>query len=750
MTMQGTAPARIGEPLNRVDGRLKVTGGARYAAEHPVADLLHGWVVSSGIAKGRITAIHEEAARAVPGVIEVITHKNRIHLPFFDRSYQEQVAPPGSPFRPLYDEKIQFSLQPVALVVAQDLETARYAASLIKVDYEAAEHNTDFRIAQAERYMPRNKRSGYQPTKNRGDVDAGFAEATHKVASTYHLNTNVHNPMEMHATTVVWEGDDRVTVYDKTQGSQNVQTYLTKVFGFKAENVRVLNPFVGGAFGSGLRPQHQCFLATLAAKMLQRSVRVEMTRPQMFSHVHRPEALQAVSLGTDDLGHLTAIRNEATSATSRYEDYMENITNWGLMAYASPNAAADYKIAPLDSSTPGDMRAPGAATGMTLFEIAMDEMAYEVGVDPLQFRLLNYCEDDAMNGTPYTSKALREAYAEGAAKFGWERRSMAPRSMQDGSELVGWGMATGMWDATFQKTSARARLSDNGDLLLETAASDIVTGTYTILAQIASDTLGVPVDQIQVKIGDSQLPKAPIEGGSWMAASAGAAIEATCLSLRKKLLTAAGKVRSSPLGSADLEDVTFDHGRIVLKSDPTKAVSFGEAMAAAEVASLEAEETVSAGISGMISQMRKSRNTHSAVFAEVKVDEELGVVRVTRIVCAVAAGRILNAKTARSQILGGVVMGIGMALHEETFTDHRIGRIMNHDLAEYHVPANADIHDIEVIFVHEPDPEVTPMGVKGVGEIGIVGTAGAIANAIFHATGKRLRDLPMTLDKIIC
>ncbi|GHD06735.1 xanthine dehydrogenase family protein molybdopterin-binding subunit [Tianweitania populi] len=742
-------PARIGEPLSRVDGRLKVTGHARYAAEHPVADLLYGWVVSSSIAKGRITAIHEDAARAVAGVVEIITHKNRPDLAKADSAYQEQVAPPGKPFRALYDDEVQYSLQPVALVVAQDLETARYAASLIKVDYEAAKHNTDFRIAQGERFMPRRKRAAYQPPKNRGDVDTAFAEAAHQIAGTYHLATHVHNPMEMHATTVVWEGDERITVYDKTQGSQNTQTYLANVFGFKKENIRVLNPFVGGAFGSGLRPQYQAYLATMAAKMLERSVRLVMTRPQMFSHVHRPEALQAVSLATDSQGHLTGMRTEATTATSRFENYMETVVNWGLMAYACPNAEADYTIAPVDSYTPGDMRAPGAATGMTLFEIAMDEMAYEANVDPLEFRLINYSEKDAMHDTPYTSKALKEAYAEGAAKFGWDSRSMAPRSMRDGSELVGWGVATGMWDAMFQKTSARARLSANGDLLLETAASDIGTGTYTILAQIASDTLGIPVEQISVKIGDSDLPMSPIEGGSWTAASAGAAVEATCQSLGKKLFEAAQKVKNSPLADAKIDDVRFDYGRLLSKTDPDKSVSYGEAMAAAGEVSIEAEETVSSGISGMISQMRKSRNTHSAVFAEVKVDEELGVVRVTRVVCAVAAGRIINPKTARSQILGGVVMGIGMGLHEETFVDHRLGRIMNHDLAEYHVPANADIHDIEVIFVDEPDPEVTPMGVKGVGEIGIVGTAAAVANAIFHATGKRLRDLPITIDKIL-
>ncbi len=738
----------IGSAINRVDGLDKVTGRAKYAAEHAVPNMLYGVIVGSAIAKGKIVAIEEVEARSVPGVVEVLTHNNRPHVAYMDRNYRDEVAPPGSPFRPLYDNGVQFSQQPIALVLAETFEAARYAASLIRVSYESEPHNTDFEASLAEKFLPSKKRSTFHPPKNRGDAEAVFAKAPLKIEAEYHLATEHHNPMEMFASTVVWDGDGRITVYDKTQGSQNVQAYISGIFGFSKDKVRVLNPYVGGGFGSGLRPQHQVFLAVLAAKSLERSVRVSMTRQQMFSHVHRPEAVQSVKLGAETTGKLTAIVNTATTSTSRYENNMEDIVIWGMMNYDCPNASGDYTIAPRDTATSGDMRAPGAATGLTLFEIAIDEMAYAAKLDPLAFRLLNYSDREAMNDLPFTSKALREAYVQGAASFGWSKRSAEPRSMRDGSELIGWGCSTGMWDAMFSKTSASAKLSANGHLEVATAASDIGTGTYTVMTQVAADTLGLPVGQISARLGDSDLPTSPVEGGSWMAASAGAAVQVACQAIGQKLLDAAGKLDAKPLGTAKLDEVDFVDGAITLKSDPSVQVVFGEAMNAAGLSTIEVEETASAGISGMISQMRKARNTHSAIFAEVKVDEDLGVVRVTRIVIAVAAGRIINPKTARSQILGGVVMGIGMALHEETMLDNRIGRFMNHNLAEYHVPAHADIEDIEVIFVDEPDPEVTPLGVKGLGEIGIVGTAAAVANAIFHATGTRVRSLPITIDKL--
>ena len=747
--MNVTTKIGIGSAINRVDGLEKVTGTAKYAAEYAPPGMVYGVVVSATIAKGSIDAIDDAAARSVPGVVEVLTHKNRPHIAWRDSNYRDEVGPPGSPFRALGDAKILFSGQPLAVVLAETFEAARYAASLIAVTYEAEPHNTDFEASMAEKFEPSKKRETFHPPKSRGDAEAALSAAPRAISAEYHLATEHHNPIEMHATTVAWEGDGRITVHDKTQGPQNVQTYIANIFGFSKDKVRVLNPYVGGAFGSGLRPQYQVYLAVMAAKKLERSVRLVLTRQQMFTHVHRPEAVQSVRLGTDTAGKLTGMSISATTSTSRFENNMEDVVTWGLMGYDCPNATGDYTIAPRDTYTSGDMRAPGAATGMALFEMAMDEMAYAADVDPLEFRLINYSDIDAMNGTPYTSKALREAYQVGAESFGWSKRSQAPRSMRDGSELVGWGMATGMWDAMFSKTSARATLSANGHLEVATATSDIGTGTYTVMTLVAADTLGLPPDQITAKLGDSDLPTSPVEGGSWAAASAGAAVQVACQAVGKQLLKAAASIDGKPLGGASMDEVEFIDGRIVLRSDPSIGVIITEAMRAANLPSIEVEETASAGLSGMISQMRKSRHTHSAVFVEVKVDEELGVVRVTRVVSAVAAGRIINPKTARSQILGGVVMGVGMAMHEESMLDNRLGRFMNHNFAEYHIPVQADIQDIEVIFVDEPDAEVTPLGVKGLGEIGIVGTAGAVANAIFHATGKRVRSLPITIDKVL-
>ena len=554
--------------------------------------------------------------------------------------------------------------------------------------------------------------------------------------------------MEMHASTVHWHGDGTVTIYDKVQGSQTSQELVANAFGLGAKNVRVVNAFVGGGFGGALRPQWQLQVATMAAIHLERSVRVVMTRSQMFSHAHRPECAYQIRLGADTDGKLAAVLGDATTSTSRFENNMEDIVTWGMMNYDSPNIHGEYTIAPRDTYTSADMRAPGAATGMTLFEIAMDEMAYKADVDPLELRMINYSDVEAMHQLPFTSKALREAYREGAARFGWERRSMEPRSMREGRELIGWGMATGMWDAMFSKTAASAKLSANGHLEVASATSDIGTGTYTVMTQVAADTLGLPPERITAKLGDSDLPAAPVEGGSWVAASTGAAVQLACQSVGKALFKAAGKMEGQPLGDAKLEDVEFVDGHIRVKGS-SSGIPFTEVMRAADLPSIEVEETASPGIGGMISMAHKARNTHSAIFVEVRVDEDLNQVRVTRVVNAVAAGRIISPKTARSQILGGVVMGIGMALHEETFADVRLGRWMNHNYAEYHVPANADIHDIDVIFVDEPDPEVTPLGVKGLGEIGIVGTAAAVANAIFHATGKRVRSLPITIDKLL-
>ncbi|MDO9412118.1 MAG: xanthine dehydrogenase family protein molybdopterin-binding subunit [Pseudolabrys sp.] len=739
------AQVEIGMPQRRVEGELKVTGQARYAAEYPVEGLLYGFVINATIAKGRIAKIDTTAALAVPGVIEVFTHENRPNLAWFDRSYKDDGDSPGSPLRPLYDDKILYDAQPIALLVAETFEIARYAVGLVDIEYEREDFNTDFVSALPDRFFPKKKRAFYTPFKDRGDAPNAYKDLPVQVSNDYHMVSEHHNPMELNATTVVWEGDGKITVYDKNQGSQNVQKYLASVFGLSKDKVRVLNPFVGGAFGSGLRPEYQVYMATLAATTLKHSVRVTLTRQQMFSHVHRPEAVQTVSLASDETGRMNAMMVEATTSTSRYENFMETVVNWGGTAYACENAKFDYNIAALDIHTPGDMRAPGAATGMNIFEMAMDELAYAANVDPLELRIKNYSEQDAMNNTPYTSKALMSAYKEGAARFGWEKRSQAPRSMKDGTELVGWGMATGMWEAMMAVATVRARIGANGQLEVASATSDIGTGTYTIMTQIAAETLGLPMDRVTAKLGDSDLPLSPIEGGSWTAATVGAAVQLACRALGEKLFKAASKVPGNPFGDAKFDQIEFIDGQARVRGKAT-GISLQDLLHASGEPWLEAEETAKPS---MITNMTKSRHTHSAVFVEVKVDEELGVVRVTRVVNAVAGGRIINPLTARSQILGGVVMGMGMALHEDTLMDHRLGRIMNHSLAEYHVPAHADVFDIDVIFVDEPDPEVSPLGVKGLGEIGIVGVAAAISNAIFHATGKRVRSFPITIDKIL-
>lgn len=736
--------SRIGDPLSRVDGRLKTTGLAHYAADFPMPGLAYGVVVSSAIARGRVTGFDLAAARAVPGVIEIVTHENRAKVNEADKAWRDAVAPKGSPFKPLSSPDIHFSQQPVALVIADTFEAARAAAALVDVAYEAEPPLTSLREAAGAGFHPPGDGS-YSPVKSRGDFPKAYNAAAHRVSATYRLAPEHHNPIEPHASSAWWQPDGTLLVHDKTQGAQNAQGYLAGIFGLKPDQVHVVAPFMGGGFGCGLRPQYQLFLAAVAAKMLDRPVKVVLSRQQMFSHQYRPHVIYDIALAANGAGQLQAIRSDCVGATSQFEADAENVTNWGPMIYRCDNAEIDYRIARIDTATPGPMRAPGAATGLNLFEMAMDELAYEVGVDPLELRRINYSLVNEQTGSPYTSKALDVAYTQGAARFGWDRRTQAPRSMRDGAELVGWGMATGCWETLFQTHAVRATLGMDGRLEVATASSDIGTGTYTIMTQIASEETGLPVDRIVALLGNSRLPKAPPEGGSWGAASIANALVVTLAAFREALLKAARKIDDSPLANAAIGQVEFVDGLIRLKADPARALDL-----TALVHGQGGPITVEASTSDKILQsQKKARNTHQAVFVEVKVDEALRQVRVTRVTVAVAAGRIINPKTARSQILGGVVMGIGMALHEETMMDHRLGRWMNHNLAEYHVPAHADIADIDVVFVDEPDPEVNPLGIKGLGEIGIVGTAAAVANAIFHATGVRVRELPVTIDKLL-
>jgi len=730
----------IGMPVSRVDGRLKVTGTAKYAAEYNVRGLAHGHVIGSPIGKGRIRRIDARDALAIDGVIDVLTHEHRPPLAAADEKYRDDVAPSGAPFRPLYDDKIRFSGQPVALILAEEPEIARFAASLVRIVYVQREHVTDF-AAQRRRGAKPNREDEYEPRGNAADA---FAQAPVRIECEYRMPIEHHNPMETFAATAVWEGDDHITVFDKTQGALNSRNYLADVLGLPRDKVRVIASFVGGAFGSGLRPQYQLPLAGLAARALKRSVRVALTRQQMFSLGYRAANAQTLALGAGRNGRLVAFRHEAVSMTSRFEDFQRNLVGWSNQLYGCANSTLRQKLVKLDLNTPCDMRAPGGAEGMFAIECAMDELAYAADVDPLELRLINYSDIDQSEGKPYSSKELRECYRQGAEKFGWSKRSCAPRSMREGQELIGWGMATGIWEAFQVTASARAVLGRNGDLEIASAFTDIGPGTYTMMTQIAAETLGVPIHNVVAKLGDSSLPPAPVEGGSWTAASLGSAVLAACHGVRRELLRHAQAIERSPLAGASLGDVAFVDGQIRVKHDPARAVALADAMRAGKVERIEQEATAAPRDAD-----KHAAFAHSAIFAEVRVDEELGVIRVTRVVDAVAAGRIINPKTAASQILGAVVGGIGMALHEETLIDHALGRPMNHSLAEYHVPVNADVHAIDVIFVAENDAAINPLGVKGLGEIGIVGTAAAIANAVYHATGKRVRDLPITLDKVM-
>jgi xanthine dehydrogenase YagR molybdenum-binding subunit len=736
----------IGKPTNRVDGPAKVTGAAKYAAEFNVPNLLYGYVVSSPIARGKITKINTAPVLALAGVHQVFSHENVPSLAFLDRSYKDDVAPGGSPFRPLHDADIKFSQQPVALVVADTFELARYAASILEIEYEQAGHSTDLTEHLDAAYEPGKGKSGYKPPKSRGNFGRGWKEAVARVEGQYSHHAQHHNPMEMFATTVEFLGGRKLNVYDKTQGAPNCQQYIAKIFGLSKDEAHVVSKYTGGGFGSGLRPQYQLFLAVVAALELQRSVRVSLTRQQMFSFGHRPHTLQHVALATNADGSLAGMNHVAVAETSQFEDFTENVVGWTGMLYECQNVKLGYRLAKLDVYTPLDMRAPGATTGSFALEVAMDEMAYAAGLDPLEFRRRNYAAHDQAEDKPFSSKNLRGCYQEGAAKFGWEKRNPTPGSMRDGHLLVGWGMAGGVWDASQQKAAAKASLDADGSLTVSSATNDIGTGTYTIMTQIAAECMGLPLEAVTFELGDTTLPPAPIQGGSWTASSVGTAVKEVCAALGEELLKQAKKMDHPAFKDAKIDDVEFVNGQMRLRLDSTQAIVLRDLVQASGEGKIEAESTAKPD---MLKQMRYSMHAHNAVFAEVKIDEELGTIHVTRVVNAVAAGRIINPKTARSQVLGSVVWGISMALMEETIIDHRFGRYVNHNYAEYHVPVNADIHAIDVVFVHEEDDVVNPLGVKGIGEVGLLGVAAAITNAVFHATGKRVRDLPITLDKLL-
>ncbi|HEA29870.1 MAG TPA: xanthine dehydrogenase family protein molybdopterin-binding subunit [Leeuwenhoekiella sp.] len=731
-----------GVATTRVDGRKKVTGTAPYTAEFNPANLVHGYIVNSTISTGTITKIDTTKALDVAGVREVFTHENAPLSVKINADYSDPMAPPGSPFRPLYNDQILYNGQPIAMVVADTFETARYAAGLIEVAYNTSGKSTTNIKDNLDRAFTDDDLP--DPPKPRGNAKKAYQESEIKIEAAYLQPREYHNPMEPFATVAQWDADEeRFLIYDKIQGVASSQGYIAGIFNMEKEKVRVLSEFVGGGFGSGLRPQYQLFFAAMAAKVLNLPVKVVMTRKQMFSFGHRPACFQEFKLSTDKNGKLTSIQHKAYGETSQFEKYTETIVDWSGLMYACENVELNYKLVPLDVYTPNDMRAPGGTTGMYGLECAMDELAVKAGIDPLELRLINYAEKDQNEGKPFSSKELKACYSRAAEKFGWKNRKAEPRSHKEGHTLIGYGMATGVWEALQQKASAKAIFTAEGHLTVSAATADIGTGTYTVMAQIAAETVGLPLEHVTFKLGDSTLPKSPIEGGSWTVSSVGSAVKMVCVSLREKIYARAQETHPELFAESMIEDARFEKGELSIRDG--RAVSFMEILNADERKSIE----TSVNSEPAENRDNYSCYTHSCVMVEVHVDEDLGMIRVPRVVNAIAGGKIINPKTAESQILGGVTWGIGMAIEEEGMMDDREGRIMNANLAEYHMPINADVQEIDVIFVEEKDEIVNPLGAKGLGEIGMVGTAAAIANAVYNATGKRIRELPITLDKLL-
>jgi xanthine dehydrogenase YagR molybdenum-binding subunit len=725
--------AAVGAPLSRVDGRLKVTGKATFAAEHDIEGVVHAVVVDSSIGRGRITGIDTRAALAQPGVLKVISHLNAPKLAY--RGNPESVDPPGNKqLRVFQDDRVLFWGQPVAVVVATTLEVAQHAADLVKVRYAAEQPSTDMASAPA----------GEPVNYSRGDADRALAFAPVRLDATYQLARAHHNAMELHATIARWDGD-KLTLWDKSQWLKGTQKDLAAVFGIPQDSVHVISPFVGGAFGNAIRAWPHITISALAARETGRPVKLMLTRRQLyFGTGYRPSYEYRVRLGSDRRGRVSAMVQHLKAETSTYEHFTEGVQHAGQMLYNAPNVRQDYRTVPLDVNTPVWMRGPGFATAVFAVESAMDELAHKLGIDPIELRLRNEPEEDPSSGLPFSTRRLRECLAVGAREFGWHRRNPRPRSTRDGDWLIGTGMAAGTYDVPRGPTQARVRLDADGTALVEAATSDMGPGTYTSQTQVAADALGLTMRNVTFRLGDSTMPPTPPHGGSQTMANVGSAVQDGCDKLREQAVRLAIEDRRSPLYGADAGNVVVRSGRLHVKENPARGETYRQLLARNDRTHLEVLGSFNPG------ESRFSMYSYSVTFAEVAVDARLGLVRVRRMLGVYDAGRIINPKLADSQALGGMVGGIGQALLEHTATDHRDGRIVNADLANYLVPVNADIPELRGIYLDGgEDLKADPIGVKGLGEVVYIGVAPAIANAVFNATGRRVRELPITLEALL-
>jgi xanthine dehydrogenase YagR molybdenum-binding subunit len=710
-----------GQPITRVDGRLKVTGAARYAADHPVPEHLHATLVCATISRGAVDGIDASEATAHPDVVRVLTDFAGVTLPFDPR-------------------QVSFFGQPIAIVVAETFEAAVHGANLVSVRYRTDPQHTEFDDPSAP-----VEPSTHGPDYSRGDAIAALRAAAVTVDGTYSIARNYHNPMEIPATIAAWEGD-RLTVWDKVQGVHYSRDAYSKALNVPTERIRVISPFVGGAFGSAGETWPHQFLAAHTARQMRMPVKLSLTRPQMYAAIgFRPASRQRLSLGADRGGRLTAIVHESHVEVCRYDGFEDPITEGTKLLYSSPALRTAPRIVPLDISSPTYMRGPGAVTGAFALESAMDELAEHLALDPIELRIRNEPDHDESTGTPFSTRRVTDCFRDGAEAFGWSRRNPTPRATRDGDLLIGMGTAAALYHVVRNESSASARINADGTADVFAAASDIGPGTYTSMTQVAADALGLPMSRVRFSLGDTNFPRAAVQYGSQTMLSVGSSIALTADMLRDRAIRTAVVDPASPLNGVRPDNVVVAGGRMYVMNDPTRGETYQELLRRRGLPSLDSEQTYLPDDANK----RYSMHSYGAVFAEVAVDERLGTVRVRRLFAMYDAGRIVNPKLAHSQALSGMTQGIGMALLENGETDYRDGRIVNANLSDYLVPVNADVPALDAAFLPARDDIADPIGVKGLGEVVMVGVPGAIANAVYNATGRRMRDLPITIEKML-
>jgi xanthine dehydrogenase YagR molybdenum-binding subunit len=725
----------------RVDGADKVNGKAKYAAEHSLPNMAYAVFVTSTIAKGSIKNLDTSKALAMPGVLDVIYYANCPSVPGYISNAAERPknAIEWRGHKVLHDNKVRFFGQPIALVVADSFENANAAIRFVKAEYATESFETNFDKARLD---PANLKATINYKRG---TEKKFKEAVAFVESEYNIPIEVHNAMELFATIAHWEGEDKVTLYDKTQGPKSTQFTVSRTFGIPDKNVRVIAENVGGAFGSGLRSWANVPAACIAAKKLKRPVKLVLTRPQMFSLVgYRPQSWQKVGIGADAAGNFIGISHEAITNTSRYEDFREGIVDASKFLYACENVDTKYNLLPLDVSTPVWMRGPGEATGCFALESAIDELAYKLKMDPIELRLKNYTTINPENKLPFSDINLKDCYAYGKNKIGWKNRPSVPGSLKENGWLIGYGMAVGIFGAGKGSASVRIVLSNDGKLLLECGVSDMGPGTTTSMTILAAEVMQMPIQKIKFKLGDSDLPPGPSQGGSGTTSTVGSAVDLACKTLQQKLKEIA--IKSTPVfAGMNAEALEVKNEMVISKTDANAK------MAIVDVLKLANQDKIDLTITSngkTAAQLKFTSNSFSAHFVKLGVNPKDGTIKIVQVVTTGDAGKIISPKTARSQMLGGVVGGIGMALSEKLEIDHKTGQIMNASFGGYHVPLHSQIPPTDVWFVNKPDPNINDIGAKGIGEIALIGLAAAITNAVYNATGKRVRDLPITPEKL--